>query len=330
MLRILFLAANPIDSSPLRLAAEQRDIERKLESSEMRADIALTSVFAARPSDLLLQMNKIRPQILHFSGHGASSGEIILESETGEAKAVGPSALKALFESFRPQLQIVVLNSCYSADQADAFTEIVDAVIAMKDSIGDRAAIAFASAFYSALGFGRSVSEAFKQGRIAILLEGVPDADVPALLHRETSDPSKLTLETSPSLAFSADPNVPEHIRNLLQSGTRLVAVDTSNLSSGKSVFFELALRQSKTTYVVQANPRATVRATAEALAAALISAEARHNYEWELTKSAASKMEERLVPFHTLEMAGIRSGDKLYLLGNHKWPEWAPQMVRR
>lgn len=58
MLKILFLAANPTNSSPLRLAAEQRDIEQKLESSALRAEVGMTSVFAARRSDLLLQMNK--------------------------------------------------------------------------------------------------------------------------------------------------------------------------------------------------------------------------------------------------------------------------------
>lgn len=328
MLRILFLAANPTDSSPLRLAAEQRDIEQKLESSALRAELEMTSVFAARRSDLLLQMNKIRPNILHFSGHGASSGEIILESESGEARPVTPAALKALFESFRPELQVVVLNACYSANQAGAFTEIVDAVIAMKDSIGDKAAITFASAFYSALGFGRSVADAFKQGITAILIEGINEADIPVLLHRAESDPSKLTLRISQSLALSVDPNVPEQMRNLLRSGARLLTVGSSKLSSSEALFFQLALRRSKVAYVIQASPQAIVSSTAEALAAALIPAEARYNYEWELTKSPTSEPGEGLTPFHTLEMAGVASGDKLYLLGNHRMPHFKPMLV--
>lgn len=325
MLKILFLAANPAGSSPLRLAAEQRDIEFKINSSDRRANLEFTSVFAARPADLLLQMNKIRPQILHFSGHGASSGEIILESETGEAKPVSADALKAVFEAFRPELQVVVLNSCYSAAQANGFIEIVDAVVAMKDAIGDRAAIIFASAFYSALGFGRSIFDAFKQATTALLLEGVNGSDIPALLHRQASDPSRLTLETSRLLALSADPTLPERIRKLLLGGTRLVTLDIPNSDTNKSVVFELALRQSKTTYVIEASPQATVRSTAEALAAALISVEARHHYEWELT----SNTEARPLPhYHTLEMAGVRSGDRLYLLGNHKVPQWRPRLA--
>ena len=100
---------------------------------------------------------------------------------------------------------------------------------------------------------------------------------------------------------------------------------DGSALSSSESLFFQLALRQSSTSYVIQANPQAIVGATSEALAAALIPAQARYNYEWELTKSPTSKPGEGLPLFHTLEMAGVRSGDKLYLLGDHKMPSWAP-----
>jgi hypothetical protein len=325
MLKVLFLAANPADSSPLRLAEEQREIQLMLESSERRADLELTSAFAVRPSDLLRQMNKIRPQILHFSGHGASSGAIILESDSGEAKAVAPGALKALFNAFRPELQVVVLNSCYSATQANAFTEIVDAVIAMKDTIKDEPARIFASAFYSALGFGRSISESFEQGKTAILLQGVDDVDVPILLHRQACDPSKLTLETSRSLMLSVDPNVPERLRKLLREETRLIALNTPNSNTAKSVFFELALRESKTTFVVQVDSQATIHSTAEALAAALISEDARHHYEWELVADDQNW----LPSHHTIEMAGVRSGDRLYLLGNHKRPNWRPSLVR-
>jgi hypothetical protein len=58
----------------------------------------------------------------------------------------------------------------------------------MKTGIGDEAAIIFASSFYGALAFGRSVGQAFDQGRTALMLEGVPEENTPVLLARPGVD----------------------------------------------------------------------------------------------------------------------------------------------
>ncbi len=62
------------------------------------------------------------------------------------------------------------VNCCYSRSQAEAIAEHVDCTVGMNMRIGDRAAIIFAASFYRALGFGRSVREAFEQGKVALLL----------------------------------------------------------------------------------------------------------------------------------------------------------------
>lgn len=322
-MRVLFLAANPTTSTPLRLAAEQREIENRIASSERRADLTLTSVFAARPSDLLVQMNKVRPQILHFSGHGGAPGGIVLEAQDGTPKLVSPEALQNLFLQFKPELQVVVLNSCYSALQAKAFTEVVDAVVAMQDAVGDEAATTFAAAFYSALGFGRSIGEAFNQGRTAVMLEGMDGAQIPTLLSRPSYDPSKLAVSTSRSLMLSDDIKLPETLRQLLKSGVRLITIGSPSDYEIHPIYFEVLLRHSETTYVVEASRRLVTAEAAEEIAAAVVSSEAKRSYEWLLVP--AGRPSERLVSYHTLEMAGIKTGDRVYLLGNHKRPEWAP-----
>ena len=45
--------------------------------------------------------------------------------------------------------------------------------------IGDDAAITFAASFYRAIGFGRTIQEAFDQGRTALMLEGIPEERTP-------------------------------------------------------------------------------------------------------------------------------------------------------
>ena len=58
----------------------------------------------------------------------------------------------------------------------------------MSAAIGDVAAVVFASMFYGALAFGRSVGQAFEQGRTALMLEGIPEATTPVLLVRPGVD----------------------------------------------------------------------------------------------------------------------------------------------
>jgi len=94
----------------------------------------------------------------------------------------------------KDDIRVVVLSACYSAEQAREIATVVDAVVGMSDSIGDEAARAFAAAFYRALGFGRSLQNAFEQGLAAMDLEGHGDTDVPVLLVRTGVDATKLVL----------------------------------------------------------------------------------------------------------------------------------------
>jgi hypothetical protein len=64
----------------------------------------------------------------------------------------------------------------------------------MSDAISDRAAIAFAASFYRALGFGRSVQEAFEQGKVSLGLEGIGEETIPDLLERDGIDAASVVL----------------------------------------------------------------------------------------------------------------------------------------
>ena len=64
----------------------------------------------------------------------------------------------------------------------------------MRQSIGDEAAITFAGSFYRGLGFGHSVYDAFHQGIAALMLEGIPEDDVPQLITATGVDADKLIL----------------------------------------------------------------------------------------------------------------------------------------
>ncbi len=193
-IKALFLASNPKGTTPLELDREIREITEKIRAAEYRDSIDLISAWAVRPDDLLQLLNQHKPQIVHFSGHGSKSGEIILVDSRGEQKPVNPAAIKALFQTLKANIRVVILNACYSKIQAEAITQVIDCAIGMNDAIGDEAAIAFAASFYRAIGFGLSIKQAFDQGIVVLLLEGIPEESKPELLVKEGVDPEKIVL----------------------------------------------------------------------------------------------------------------------------------------
>jgi CHAT domain-containing protein len=194
MVKILFFASNPSDTPPLALDEEIRSIDAKIRASTYRDTLTLLPAMAARPDDLLQKLNEHKPQIVHFSGHGSELGEIILMDNNRQALPVPAAALKSLFTILKDNIHVVVLNACYSQSQAEGIREVIDCVVGMNDAVSDEAATIFAASFYRALGFGRSIQEAFDQSRTALLLEGIPEEDTPQLLVRRGVDPSSIYL----------------------------------------------------------------------------------------------------------------------------------------
>jgi hypothetical protein len=221
MKTILFLAANPKGTSPLRLEQEARDINDELRRAYQGEQFKLEQRWAVRSRDIQQAMLDIRPQIVHFSGHGkgskialpkqdnaseptfrsaqtlerrvslqseelqtSSEEGLVFEDEMEREKLVSGGALAGLFELFTDDVECVVLNGCYSETQARAIAEYVPYVIGMNDAISDQAAIEFSVGFYKALGAGRSIEFAYKLGCNAIQIEGIPGHLTPHLISK--------------------------------------------------------------------------------------------------------------------------------------------------
>lgn len=76
--KVLFLAADPQSdpqnySPSLRLMvdSEMREINDKVRASEHRDALEFISRWAVRADDLLQALNEVRPEVVHFSGHGS-------------------------------------------------------------------------------------------------------------------------------------------------------------------------------------------------------------------------------------------------------------------
>jgi hypothetical protein len=86
------------------------------------------------------------------------------------------------------------LNSCKSAGAKKSFFPPAKAIVAMGDSIGDLAAIAFAAKFYAAVAAGQSLHSAFAQGKVAVEAASIDEADTPKLLLAQNVNPKEIIL----------------------------------------------------------------------------------------------------------------------------------------
>jgi len=189
-IRILYLAANPIDTTHLRLDEEEREIRQKLATGKHRNSFQLVANSATRPDNLQHALLKHRPHIVHFSGHGKGQKGLLLEDECGNSKLVTLKAISELFRTLKNDIRIVFFNGCYSRPQAKAFSEVIDYTIGTTNYITDDAAIVFAASFYQALAFGLSVRDGFELAKNELALRAISSTGSPKLFIRDGVDPS--------------------------------------------------------------------------------------------------------------------------------------------
>ena len=201
MITILFLAANPTDTTKLRLEQEYREIRSILRQAKFRDQFKLEHLSAVRAEELQGILLEYQPAIVHFSGHGSEFSELFLEDENGQSHPVSGVALQELFSILKDNIRLIVLNACYSERQARAISEEIDCVIGMAKAINDDAAIHFTTALYTALGSGRDIQTAFSLGCNQINLANKDGQDTPQLISNH--DPSKIKFANPETLLKS-------------------------------------------------------------------------------------------------------------------------------
>ena len=183
--RILILSANPLETSRLRLDQEVREIREAIQKSRNRENIDLIIATAVRTRDIQQEILYNKPQIVHFSGHGAGNQGLIFEDINGRAKPVTTEALATLFGLCAHYVECVVLNACYSITQAEGIASHIDYVVAMRQEIKDPGAIEYSRDFYFAIASGEAYDVAHEYGRNAIRTECLGDEMTPMIKKKD-------------------------------------------------------------------------------------------------------------------------------------------------
>ncbi|MBX7243570.1 MAG: CHAT domain-containing protein [Bacteroidia bacterium] len=191
--KILMFTANPAGTAKLNLDKEHSQIALKLQGRQ-----AVFPLITERAVDKTSFREKVyleKPAFLHFSGHGEAvdneltqmnlpnGGLIVQNDDHNGYETLSSDVLEVLFEYFREEgisLSAVVLNACWSENQASAISKHVPFVIGTTQKIKDTFAIAFSVGFYFRLAESYpqiDIPAAFKSGRTAAVLAGASKSD---------------------------------------------------------------------------------------------------------------------------------------------------------
>lgn len=193
-INVLFLASNPIDVQQLRLDEEARSIREMIRKTKFRDSVLFESRWAVQPIDVLQAINEINPTVVHFSGHGSDSDQIVFQDGEGKAKLISKEAIVQTMMASSDNIRLVFFNTCYSHNQARSVVEHVEAAIGMNTTIGDNAARFFSSQFYSAIGFGFSLGKAFEQAKALLMMEGIEEENTPELFIKKGLNADELII----------------------------------------------------------------------------------------------------------------------------------------
>src|SRR5262249_39013200 len=136
-------AADPAGTDRCALDREARAIQVELERSGYRDCFEFETRWAVEPLDLLRELRRLKPTVVHFSGHGGrctagsapARGGLRFAGPDGQTQVVSDEAIAEAFRAAGSSVKLVILNACYTEAQAEALLAHVDCVVGMGCSI---------------------------------------------------------------------------------------------------------------------------------------------------------------------------------------------------
>lgn len=189
-IRTLFLDANPFTTIQPGLKESVGSIRNELQHlRNMVFDLG----WAASIDDLRSELEFYPSDIVHFIGR---TGEgIFLPRKLGELNPLSDTALALRFSRFSPRTRLVILDGCYTSEQANALADVVDCVIGINYGADVKGNLWFAMDLYSHISKGCSIQEAFDRSKF-----GVPPS---ASIHLLGKKPTVVLLPYEPRINLS-------------------------------------------------------------------------------------------------------------------------------
>jgi hypothetical protein len=228
------MAAAPDDKIYVNVVKEGTEIQQTLDGQ--RDKFQFFHILGITKDHFLDDLERYRPNILHFSGHGTESSSLVFQ----DGDELSSEQLEKTFQSLPFKISVVFLNACYSKHQARSISKYVDYIIGMKKAVSDEAAIIFSSKFYKSLLKNINYKEAYSDAITYLSYYLESESSIPKLITSHGFDSiSKIpktttttTTITEPKLLKQSEENDDDDeelvIQNLPVSADLLTQIEKS------------------------------------------------------------------------------------------------------
>jgi hypothetical protein len=210
MKTFLNLYANPKRTEKIKLDEEIRHIQDDIGWTQV-TNVQLVNIGFVKKPDLLTQIQRHKPVLVHFSGHATEYGEIVLEDVNRQPSLVSPQALEGVFKNFKNMIKLVVLNCCYSEIQAEAISKHIPCVIGMQKALTENTGRIFSSKLLQSLVLGYSIKQSFDMATTELELVHPGLGETPRLIEKRGVEAANLQIVSKPSIHASFS----EELQNL-------------------------------------------------------------------------------------------------------------------
>jgi hypothetical protein len=191
LVNIALLAATPADRATLDLDGELDRIRTAIRLGSLRDRFNVDVSYETSAQQLIPTLLEANPTVVHFSGHGMGADGLMFEGDDGTSQPVSGDFLRDLFSRL-PNVRCVVLNACYSAEQAQAIAEHVDGVIGMSTKVSDTAATEFSRVWYQAVAEGCDLARCFQLAVLHLQTVSPTEASTPVWLGTDAAGATAL------------------------------------------------------------------------------------------------------------------------------------------
>jgi hypothetical protein len=190
------MAAAPDDKIYVNVIKEGTEIQQTLDAQ--RDKFEFINRLGITKNHFLDDLERYKPNILHFSGHGTEYSSLVFQ----DGNELSPAQLEKTFQSLPFKISVVFLNACYSKKQARSISKYVDHIIGMKKAVSDDAAIIFSSQFYKSLLKNVNYKEAYDDAIAYLSYYLESESNIPKLIITHGFQP--ITKISKPSIIGSS------------------------------------------------------------------------------------------------------------------------------
>ena len=222
------MAAAPDDKIYVNVVKEGTEIQQTLDGQQDKFQFFHS--LGITKDHFLDDLERYRPNILHFSGHGTEYSSLVFQ----DGDELSSEQLEKTFQSLPFKISVVFLNACYSKHQVRSISKYVDYIIGMKKAVSDEAAIIFSSKFYKSLLKNINYKEAYSDAITYLSYYLESESSIPKLITSHGFDSiSKISKPTTTARLKLSEENDDDDddeliIQNLPVSADLLTQIEKS------------------------------------------------------------------------------------------------------